>query len=308
MFSRDLQVFVVLFSLSIFSPLGLARDNIPRVPSEALETSTFSDLEAKVLELTQIYGTDNVLVAYDIDNTLLATNQFLGGDQWYNWQINEMKKPQPNEAITQDSEAFALICTKLLTLSAMHPPETNIPAIVRRLQDLGVTSVALTARRYDLRDATAVALRDNVIDFTRRPLGSIEGFAGTFLPYDLDKPELYGLTSQLVQSLALSAPRPISYSKGIIMTGGMQKGIVLRSLLHKVKKSVKAILFIDDAVHNTTDVQAAFPDAGVTVITFRYGREDQNVKEFQNSDKSQVKKDWSDYQKMIDRIFPRQAS
>jgi hypothetical protein len=275
------------------------------IPSEAIETNDFADFEAKVRELAALYGHDQILVAYDIDNTLLATNQFLGGDQWYNWQSAEMQKPQPNEAITQDAEAFALICTKLLTLSAMHPPEPEIPTIVRRIQDAGVTSIALTARRYDLRDATSVSLRENGFDFTRRPLGNASGYADTFMPYDLEKPEDYGLTKGLVQTLALGAPRPVSYSRGIIMSGGIHKGVVLRSMLHKTGRSVKAILFIDDAPHNTKNVQAAFTDTKITVMTYRYGREDQKVKQFQASDKAEVKREWKEFQSMVDKLFPR---
>ncbi len=303
----------ISLSLTLHPSASLAKGQLsgasaPALASEAFDTPDFADFETKALELAQVYGAENVLVAYDIDNTLLATNQYLGGDQWYNWQSAEMKKPQPNDAITQDPEAFAQICAKLLTLSLMHPPEASIPATVRRLQEAGITSVALTARRYDLRDITSLALQDNGIDFTKQALGSIQGYPDTFLPYELAKPEAYGLSKDLVKSLNLEAPRPVSYSRGMIMAGGIQKGIVLRSLMHKTKRSFKAILFIDDAVHNTKDVQAAFTDTPITVMTFRYGREDQKVKEFQASDKSEVKRSWAEFKVLMDRLFPKQAT
>jgi Protein of unknown function (DUF2608) len=275
------------------------------IVSESIETANFEDLEKKALELVDLLGPENVLVAYDVDNTLLALNQQLGSNPWYSWQSAEMKKPQPNDAITMDKGEFARICSLLLAVSSMHTPQPEIPSIVARLQDRGIPSIILTSRRYDMRDSTLAVLSDNAINMNRTPIGPTQGFAGTYLPYDLNHPEEYGLTQEMVKSFALPKVRPVSYQNGMFMVDGLHKGAMLRTLLHKTGQSFKAILFIDDAPYNVRDVQAAFKDSGVAVFTYRYNREDQNVQDFNQSDKSEVKEAWKLFNETMKKLFPK---
>ena len=44
------------------------------------------------LQLADSHGNDQVLVVFDIDNTLLAMEQDLGSDQWYYWQKDREKE------------------------------------------------------------------------------------------------------------------------------------------------------------------------------------------------------------------------
>lgn len=275
------------------------------IVSESIETPNFEDLERKALELADLLGPENVLVVYDIDNTLLALNQQLGSNPWYSWQSAEMKKPQPNDAITMDKAEFARICSLLSAVSSMHPPQPEIPAIVAKLQDRGLPSIILTSRRYDMRDGTLAALSNNGINMERTAIGPTQGFAGTYLPYDLAFPEAFGLTTDMVNSFALPKVRPVSYQKGVFMVDGLHKGAMLRTLLHKTGQSFKAILFIDDASYNVRDVQAAYNDSGVGVFTYRYSREDQNVKDFNQSDKSDVKEAWKVFNETMSKLFPK---
>ena len=58
---------------------------------EYLETKTHIDVFNKASELRFKYGGKNVLVVFDIDNTLLKANQSLGSDQWFEWQAEAIK-------------------------------------------------------------------------------------------------------------------------------------------------------------------------------------------------------------------------
>jgi hypothetical protein len=156
-----------------------------------------------------------------------------------------------------------------------------------------------------MRDSTLAVLSDNAINMNRTPIGPTQGFAGTYLPYDLNHPEEYGLTQEMVKSFALPKVRPVSYQNGMFMVDGLHKGAMLRTLLHKTGQSFKAILFIDDAPYNVRDVQAAFKDSGVAVFTYRYNREDQNVQDFNQSDKSEVKEAWKLFNETMKKLFPK---
>lgn len=59
---------------------------------EYLETKTHIDVFNKTSELRLKYGAKNVLVVFDIDNTLLKANQPLGSDQWFEWQAEAIKQ------------------------------------------------------------------------------------------------------------------------------------------------------------------------------------------------------------------------
>ena len=48
-------------------------------------------------------GAANVLVVLDIDNTLLATDQDLGGDAWFNWQAGLLKSEPKSEHLVAKS-------------------------------------------------------------------------------------------------------------------------------------------------------------------------------------------------------------
>jgi hypothetical protein len=87
------------------------------------------------------------------------------------------------------------------------------------------------------------------------------------------------------------------------MTAGQHKGVMLRTLLHRTDSSFKAIVFVDDHKEHTVRVQAAFRDQPVRVVTFRYGKEDENVKRFIAGDKSAVSQAWSDLAAITGRLF-----
>jgi hypothetical protein len=54
--------------------------------SEMTGAADFKAVQSKIIELGKTYGPKNVLLVFDLDNTLLTANQPLGSDPWYNWQ------------------------------------------------------------------------------------------------------------------------------------------------------------------------------------------------------------------------------
>ncbi len=54
--------------------------------SSIIEAESFTEIDDRVTELSALYGPQGVLLVFDIDNTLLASDQPLGSSQWYDWQ------------------------------------------------------------------------------------------------------------------------------------------------------------------------------------------------------------------------------
>ena len=84
------------------------------------------------LQQAERFGTDRVLVIFDIDNTLLAMEQELGSDQWYDWQKELQKEDPCSDMLVSNRLA---VQGALFFASAMRPTQPDAAEQVQRLQD-----------------------------------------------------------------------------------------------------------------------------------------------------------------------------
>src|SRR6185295_18717317 len=65
--------------------------------SELQATKDFADVAEAVNRYVDKYGAEHVLLALDIDNTVMSMDSDLGSDHWFEWQnyllTNEPKSP-----------------------------------------------------------------------------------------------------------------------------------------------------------------------------------------------------------------------
>ena len=98
-----------LWSLFLFvvltSPVCAQTDLLAPGVKEAYSTADFSRVVDKSRELVEKYSKENVLVVIDIDNTLLAMNQDLGSDQWYNCLLYTSPSPRDQRGSRMPSSA-----------------------------------------------------------------------------------------------------------------------------------------------------------------------------------------------------------
>jgi hypothetical protein len=253
---------------------------------------SFAEVQAEALRLAELEGgPENVLLVFDIDNTLLAMNQDLCSDQWFNWQ---QTLAEGDWRRVGNFAELLKVQRVLYAISSMRATEPNRqPEIVEQLQEAGFTTLLLTSRGYDIRDATRRELLANGYDFRQTSMAPRAGFAGPYFPYDVSQIEQSGISrSEAEQWLAdppssgqIEKPREVSYNEGVCMVAGQNKGMMLRMLLHKSGNTnkYKQILFVDDNPGNTQDMRDAFENQQVNVVTFRYAREDANVRRFNES-------------------------
>ena len=266
------------------------------------ETANFSDVFDRVQQEVAAHGADNVLLVVDIDNTTLAMSQPLGSDQWYNWQSNFiLKKIQSPHRVAANINELLRIQGILFTLGKMQPPEPEIPDFIKKIQQLGCSSIVLTSRGPEFRAATERELKRNNYDFSSSALQINEPTRGSFLPYDKSRPNTHGLSKEELDSLR--APRLVSYSSGIMMSAGQHKGYMLRTLLARSQRTFRTLVFVDDHEKHTTRMTEAFRDSGITTACFHYVREQENVEAFQESDKELVTKKWKQLNEAITETF-----
>ena len=84
-----LTILTALLLLSACSQPALLPE--PRVTHHV--SSDLAEVLDQSLSLARQYGSEHILVGFDLDNTLMAGNTDLGADQWYDWQ-KELQKTQ----------------------------------------------------------------------------------------------------------------------------------------------------------------------------------------------------------------------
>ncbi|MEX0611503.1 MAG: DUF2608 domain-containing protein [Pirellulales bacterium] len=272
--------------------------------SQISDTDDFADVATATMDYADKVGPERVLVVLDIDNTLLAMNQPLGSDQWFEWQrYLQEQEPRSRDLVAESFEGLLEAQGLLYNLGRMHPPQKNLPALISRLQGRGVRTLVLTSRGDEFRVAAERELNRNGYDFSKSalPVGDVPG--GQYLPYDLDEPEADGLTRQEITAFRLTDPRPISYANGIMMTAGQAKGAMLLTILHRATVDVDAIVYADDTMRHVGFVFAAIAGRGEEISAFHYTREDARVKKFQYGDKEDVSRRWRRLSHVLEEVF-----
>ncbi len=222
------------------------------------ETADLAEVTADALDLAERVGPENVLMVFDIDNTLLAGEQDLGADQWYEWQkdLANNDRCSPHNV----GNRFA-VQGALFHAGAMRLTEQDAANQVKVVQKTGMPVIVLTSRSPDYRLQTFRELRRNGYNFTYSALGPPGGFEQSFIP--------------------LEDGRISRYEDGVFMTTGQHKGKMLYALLQKTDARMpKVIVLADDKQKNLDALNETFAALNIPVHTWRYSREDANVEVF----------------------------
>jgi len=253
-----LLAILIAFSLTACS----AHVNVewPANPAQPLdkETADLADVTADVLALAEQHGKDRVLMVFDIDNTILAMEQGLGADQWYEWQKDLANHDQCNPQNV--GNRFA-VQGALLFASAMRPTQDDAASQVATVQASGVPVIVVTSRGHDYRLQTFRELRRNGYNFTYSAIGPPGGYDQPFVPVE--------------------DGRMSRYEDGVFLTAGQHKGRMLYALLEKTGTELpKVVVIADDKQKNLDAIKETFGALDVAVHAWRYSGEDENVAGF----------------------------
>ena len=98
-----------------------------------LDTDDLAMVVADAKNLAISMGSDQVLVVFDIDNTLLAMEQGLGSDQWYEWQKEQASENPCDERVVHNR---LTVQGAMYFASAMRPAQPNAADLVRQILSL----------------------------------------------------------------------------------------------------------------------------------------------------------------------------
>ncbi|MEC9260634.1 MAG: DUF2608 domain-containing protein [Pseudomonadota bacterium] len=238
---------------SLFFALVLAASGCssmpPTIDSEVIvaEADTFDVIAPVVANLNNQYGAENVLIVADIDNTLLTSATDLGGDIWYQWQRGKLAvKPTPEQQV---SCLFEDTISLLYELAPMNLTEPMVPALLNNWQEAGNTLLLLTSRAPKNRPATERELLRHGIDISQAALTPVDNANPVYR-----------------QKLE----REMSYSRGLMMTTGMNKGIMLEWILNTTERQFDAIVFVDDSHTNIENMDNAWQQHNTDMRIFHY--------------------------------------
>ena len=272
--------------------------------SEITATDDFREVAAAVAQYADEFGPERVLLVLDIDNTLLAMNQPLGSDQWFEWQKHLLDhEPQSDDLVAEKFAGLLEIQGLIYNLGRMHPPQPDLPALIRRMQDMGIHTLVLTSRGPEYRIATQRELTNNGYDFASTALRAPDLPGGEYLPYYLDDLEYDGLAERDVAAFGLKEPMPVTYDEGIYMTAGQPKGAMMIAMLHHAEPEIDAIVYADDHIRHVAYVFAAMAGRGKEIKAFHYTREEPRVKAFQYGDKQDVRRRWRKLSRTLEEVF-----
>jgi hypothetical protein len=270
-------LFVLAFFLTACTSNPQLEKTSEPIQAQDKETVNLADVTTDAMKLSAQTGKQNLIVVFDIDNTLLAMEQGLGADQWYDWQKTLSKDDRCNPHNV--GNRFA-VQGALYFSSAMRPTQEDASTQVRAIQSRGISVIALTSRGPEYRLQTFRELRRNGYSFVHSAIGPAGGYEGLFIP--------------------VKDGRFSRYEDGVFMTAGQHKGQMLFALLEKTGTAMPdVIIMADDKQKNLDAVKETFAALNIPVHAWRYTGEDENVRNF---DPEQANAEWKSIEAPLRQI------
>lgn len=250
--------------------------------ADIVETSNLESCLTLAESNTRGTETQDVLYVFDIDNTALELRQNLGSVQWFRWQRSLIEQNEIENRVAADVDELLMKQGWIYQLAGTRTPEGSTSLELSQLQQKGHPVIFHTSRNTDTRGPTERELRLNSLLPLKK---SIEAaFPGEF-KFD------GGPENQ----------RPVSFQKGVYMSAGQNKGTWLWLLLKKVGANPKAIVFVDDERKNLENVEKAL-ETKVNLTLCRYGKSDDIVKKFNESNKDMEINLWNKLAEVVGKL------
>ncbi len=281
----------------------------PALSAEAYPSfARFSVLKEKAIALAAQYGAENVLIAFDCDNTLLTMADDFGSEAWFDWQDGLIREGAPGRMASNFDELLVLQ-GMLFYLVGTRPAADDLAGVLKDLQDAGFPMIVLTGRGPEYRFVTERELNRSLPGFERKGIPDAEAYAQPFLPFDYNNVDASGfLVKEDLWRFNLKPPAPVSFRNGILLTSGQHKGVMLRTLLYLSGTAPAAILYVDNKERQLNAVASAFEGLDVEVAGLRFSGADKLAEPFaadkDSEEKRSILRRWAELQAAFGRAFP----
>lgn len=257
------------FARMVIYALSLACLPTPALAGEKLVAAS---AEAVAAHLQRLGGApEATLIAWDIDNTLLKTNQDLGSEPWFDWQAAQLEAAARSRTPCESCSApdFARLLnlnTLALSITGTQLVDATSPEIIARLGNQGYPQLIVTSRAPEVAPATLRELARHGLDFS-----------GT------QKARFAAVGAELAPP---SPGRAIRFEQGVLFTSGQNKGAILRELLRASgARDIQRVVLVDNLQKHGDRLHEAFaaPGAGVTTVSIRHTGQDGEIDAFNRS-------------------------
>lgn len=221
---------------------------------------TFLSIHSLKAEIFDTYQMDEIyhhlqsemLVIFDIDNTLIEPVQELGTNQWFE---NRIKEYISFGCSKQDALEKALReWTAIQSVTLVKLVEPNIASIVKDLQNQGYTVMGLTTRGLGISTCTIHQLQTVNIDLK--------------------------MTAPTDQEIFFMNKQGVLFRGGTLFTAGTHKGDALEKFLKAIDYQPSSIIFINDKYSHLLPVEEYCSKFEIPFTGIRYGFLDEKVKNF----------------------------
>jgi FMN phosphatase YigB (HAD superfamily) len=183
----------------------------------------------------------DILVIFDIDNTIAHPKTEVGTDQW----LEHQAKQQAVDGVTvaQAYQNLLPLYYKIQHITDLHLVENMIAELIADLKTDGVLTLGLTARHDPIIDRTLAQLAPLNVAFS---------------------------TPAQDEILIEASKHTALYKNGVIFCGQNSKGEVLFKLLTMLSITPKKIFFIDDKMHHLIAVEKMAIERGIECVCIHY--------------------------------------
>lgn len=288
---------ILVYSLGLLEPWGakaLARN------AGVLATPKFEEIMEQTQHLLSWYNPRDILFVWDIDNTLLKMDYDLGSEHWFLWQKGLIENGVSSLPSVTDSISHLLeVQSWIYEARTMSPVDRRQPFWIQTLQNQGAAVIALTSRSLNVQFPTIRELQRNQIVLTEENQIGLPRFNGAFVPYSLERPEEAGLSSKDITEWNLGTPRPVVFASGVYLTQGQHKGAMLKTLLHRMHRKFRAIVFIDDRRSHIDNMILAAETVSEDIYSIHFHYSEFWTKPFLEGSKNMVQDDWCQFAKSL---------
>lgn len=218
---------------------------------------TFSGLFAEIIEVAHFqeienYLSNEMLVVFDIDDTLLIPTQTLGTDVWFRYRVEQHLKKNHSYKIAFEKALAEWEAIRHLT--EVKIVETGSQKIIAKMQDQNIPIIGLTTQGLALATRTVQQLLSLEVDLSKTAPS---------------KKDHYFINQQ-----------GVLFRHGILFTAGTNKGIALLTLCDLIDIHPKKILFINDKESHLKEVEAVVLANEISFIGLRYNFRDEEINNF----------------------------
>jgi hypothetical protein len=198
------------------------------------------------------HAPQDVLVIFDLDNTLIQPVTEIGSDQWLEYAAKK-EAQEKNITLAQAYKNLLPLYFKVQDLIDLQLVEELATDLISKMQSAGIRVIGLTMRSHPIIERTISQLNRLNISFSSLNPHQVilEGFAKD----------------------------PI-YKDGIIFCSSNDKGVILFEFLHRFAIKPKKIFCFDDKHHHLEKVHAAAVKNNVECMCIHYIGCNERVEKF----------------------------